>query len=204
MMAATFVDKLRTLRNLKGTSKTNQDAIDEALNRLNQHQKELDQKQKELDQKQKECNDKINELDSVKRTLNEKLIELANAKAALELERTEAKKQEEAFKAECANLLETKEKYKSLLDSQTPTYTTEDISDFLNKTIKDFNSNTESDSEVAKYIINNMDVDLKVRVYDDGKDSNGNGSFKFVAPSINETSEDSLSSIKITIQAVPK
>lgn len=185
----TVVERLRSLKNLKTTSVANKNAIEVALVQLENHQKLLDEKTADYERK-------VVELQKIQ-------AELAKAEVKLETERVEANSQKQAFLAEIEDLLKVKAEYDHLLKEKVTSYTTEDISSFLNKTINDFNTNTESDSDVAKYIINNMDVDLKVRVHNDD-DGDGKQSFKFVAPSINETGEDSLSSIKITIQAVPK
>ncbi|WP_295678099.1 hypothetical protein [uncultured Fibrobacter sp.] len=177
-----------------------------------------------------EVNQKLAELESMQAKLNEKSVELANTKISLEAELIDAKNQTEAFKAKYEECKSAEQQLNMLLDQVDSSYSSEDISKFLNQMINDFNESTNSDSEYAKYVINSMDVDLKVRIYDEskydkqkilsvkngetangnsGKDDVGNGNvgekkFRFVAPKINETSEDSLSSIKITIQAVPK
>ena len=82
-------------------------------------------------------------------------------------------------------------------------YTPDTISSYLNNTIREFNESNASDDKMARYVINSMDVDLKVRVFDDSENDK-DSPIKFVAPKVSETSEDSLSSLKISIQAVPK
>ncbi|MCL4102507.1 MULTISPECIES: hypothetical protein [unclassified Fibrobacter] len=165
--------------------------------------KRIQEELKTLEEKIVEYEGKIHELDVVKKTLEEKSVELASVKVRLESEQIEAQKQTDAFNEEYKKYLSSKEELEKLQAQIRASYSTEDISSFLNKMINDFNTSSASDTDVAKYIINNMDVDLKVRIYDDSK-NNGEKSFKFTAPSISETTEDSLSSIKITIQAVPK
>lgn len=184
----------------------------------------------EYNKAMEEVNQKLEELESMKAKLNEKSVELANTKVGLEAELIDAKNQTEAFKAKYEECKFAEQQLNMLLDQVDSSYSSEDISKFLNQMINDFNESTNSDNEYAKYVINSMDVDLKVRIYDEskydkqkilavkngetanensGKDDVDNGNvgekkFRFVAPKINETSEDSLSSIKITIQAVPK
>lgn len=166
----------------------------------------------------KQVEDKLEELESVKAALEEKSKKLAVAEVNLEAEQMEARKRTEAFKEEYKKYQESKDALDKLRNQIRTSYSTDDISSFLNETIKKFNEEHSSDSNVAQYVINNLDVDLKVRIYDDSKievDENGNvvvnenasndkKSLKFIAPGLNETTEDSLSSIKITIQAVPK
>lgn len=145
--------------------------------------------------------------------LEEKTQELACANVKLVAEQIEAEKQKEAFQKEYEKYQDSKEELDKLREQIRTSYSTDDISSFLNDTIKKFNDEHSSDSDIAHYVINSMDVELKVRIYDESKtdegkdssaDSNAAQKLKFIAPAINETSEDSLSSIKITIQAVPK
>lgn len=152
-----------------------------------------------LEQKEAEYDSKICELEAVKAILNEKAAELARAQALLEAERIETEKKIAVFKEQYENYRELEDKLSALNKKITTSYSTQDIATYLNQIIRDFNQSTESDSEIASYVINNMDVDLKVRIYGDEKDS-----LRFTAPSITETTEDSLSSIKISVQAVPK
>lgn len=180
-MATTSV-LLTELRRISGTSSLTKKAIQSDL--------------KNLESKIVEYDEKIQKLEYL-------ASELATMKLELEAERIKAERLTAAYDAEYQKFLDSKDEYEKLQKKTTASYSTEDVSSFLNKMINDFNTSNASDTDVAKYIINNMDVDLKVRVFDDSK-GNGEKSFKFTAPSINETSEDSLSSIKITIQAVPK
>jgi Chromosome segregation ATPases len=78
-------------------------------------------------------------------------------------------------------------------------YTANDLSNYLSKTISDFNKNSESDEGFARYVINSMDIDLKAQVFHDE-----NNNLKFCAPKIEKSTENSLSSIKISIRAIPK
>ena len=193
--------------------------------KLSQREKDLRAKETELETTKKKLNEKEkallkleDDLETTKKKLNEKenaLLKLEGdlTKATVEYEIKEKRfeRERESLVLEVAKYLEDIENYKKYENEKMVTYSTGDISDFLNKTINDFNSNSKSDSNEAKYIINNMDVDLKVRICNDieNKDKNDKENkdkcpIKFMAPSIRETTEDSMSSIKISIQAVPK
>ena len=142
------------------------------------------------------------EYDAMNDALEKKSSELAQKQVQLDSTMIEAENQKAAYVKAHNDYLQMKEKYENLVKSNTVTYSTNDISIFLNETIKKFNDEHSSDNKLAQYVINSMDVDLKVRVFDDSQNDKENP-IKFVAPSANETSEDSLSSIKISIQAVP-
>lgn len=144
-----------------------------------------------------------NEYDAMNDALESKTRELAQKRVLLDAATIEVENQRAAYANAQSELLQWKEECEKLKKNETVTYSTKDISTFLNETIKKFNDEHVSDSEVAQYVINSMDVDLKVRVFDDSQNDKENP-IKFVAPSATETSEDSLSSIKISIQAVPK
>lgn len=171
-----------------------QKSLEEIKAENQKKREELESTKKELDEKQRELDIKTEKILRVQD-------DLAQTKVDLELQIAQLKKERAAFALESEKLQEWKTNFQ---DKKMVTYTTEDISDFLNKTINEFNSNDKSDSNEAKYIINNMDVDLKVRICNDDKKDDGKQAIKFIAPSIRETTEDSLSSIKISIQAVPK
>lgn len=144
-----------------------------------------------------------NEYDAMNDALESKTRELAQKRVLLDAATIEVENQRAAYANAQSELLQWKEECEKLKKNKTVTYSTKDISTFLNETIREFNEKHTSDSEVAQYVINSMDVDLKVRVFDDSQNDKENP-IKFVAPSATETSEDSLSSIKISIQAVPK
>lgn len=141
-------------------------------------------------------------LTDVEKSLASKTLELTDLKTTLESKDAELKLRSEAFANLSEKLTEANTALQKANEKQTASYTADDISSFLNNSIKEFNENNTSDSDAAKYVINGMDVDLKVRIFDDGK--NGEKSLKFLAPKVGETSEDSLSSLKFSIQAVPK
>ncbi|SHK67588.1 hypothetical protein [Fibrobacter sp. UWH4] len=173
-----------------------------AVAALSQEEKEAYEKaMDEVEEKLQELELKKKEVDAMQSTLAEKGAELAKKTCEMQTK-------EKEFEIRYAELEKEKKDLADRLEdidkkNASTCYTTDDISSFLNKTINDFNANTDSDSDVAKYVINSMDVDLKVRVLEDC-DGDGKTTFKFLAPRISETSEESLSSIKISIQAVPK
>lgn len=78
-------------------------------------------------------------------------------------------------------------------------YSAEDLSNYLSKTIEDFNKNSSTEDVYAKYVISSMDIDLKAQVFHDEKNN-----LRFSAPNLEKTTENSLSSIKISIRAIPK
>jgi len=132
------------------------------------------------------------QLEEKQKLLTEKTFELENAKI-------EANKQKEILKGEIARFGDIENRFITLEKKVNTAYTAKDLSNYLNQVIKEFNESKASDNNMATYIINNMDVDLKVRIYGDDQES-----IRFSAPNITETTEDSLSSIKISIQAIPK
>ena len=77
-------------------------------------------------------------------------------------------------------------------------YTAEDISTYLGSIIDDFNTKAnEGDSPVA-YMVSNLDLELKAQVVKDGNE------FKFMSADPESKSSDSMSTIKISVKAVPK
>ena len=182
-------------------SQDEKDAYDKAMDEVEEKLQDLELKKKEVDAMHQELELKKKEVDAMQTALAEIGAELAKKTCEVE---TKVKE----FEIRYAELAKEKKDLADRLEdidkkNASTCYTTNDISSFLNKTINDFNANTDSDSDVAKYVINSMDVDLKVRVLEDC-DGDGETTFKFLAPRISETSEESLSSIKISIQAVPK
>lgn len=151
-----------------------------------------------LIKKEQEYDAKILELEEAKKALAAQSEKLVETQIALEAERIDASNQLKAFQKQYEHYAKMEEDLTNLKNKVTTSYSTKDLSTYLNQIISTFNASTESDSEIATYVINNMEVDLKVRIY--GEDNE----IHFTAPSISETTEDSLSSIKISIQAVPK
>lgn len=169
----------------QGLKKTSTKAQLEAMNLLEEKEKTFDQKELELQ--------------VVKGQLEQKATLLAQKELELENLKFESVKQKEYLSGEIAKFSDLDSAYKDLMKKMNTAYTAKDLSNYLNQVIREFNESSISDNGMATYVINNMDVDLKVRMYGDEKDQ-----LRFSAPSITETNEDSLSSIKITIQAIPK
>ena len=182
--------------------------LDNTKNQLTSRTLELDNtknqltsRTRELDDAKKQLNSQLLKLDETEKILDEKLIELAQKSFDLKTAKSEYDLQSKALAENSEALTRAKidlEKVKKMAS-----YSTDDISALLNNTIKEFNESKAYEDKMARYVINSMDVDLKVRVFDDSENDKKNP-IKFVAPRVNETSEDSLSSIKISIQAVPK
>lgn len=78
-------------------------------------------------------------------------------------------------------------------------FTSEELSGYLNSTIESFNSQVNTVDSAVNYIINEMDIDLKAQVYVDEQDG-----IMISSPDIASNREDGLSSIKLSIRAVPK
>jgi exonuclease VII small subunit len=77
-------------------------------------------------------------------------------------------------------------------------YSSDDLSEYLTGIIGKFNSqNIEGDAPVA-YMVSNVDLELKAQVVKDGND------FKFMSADPETKSADSMSTIKISVKAVPK
>lgn len=165
--------------------KTSTKAQIEAMDRLEAKVMEFDQKEMELQ--------------AIKTQLAEKAEQLTKKSLELENVKFETQKQKEYFTGEIARFSDLENKYNELDKTIKTAYTAKDLSNYLNQVIKEFNDSKTSDSKMATYVINNMDVDLKVRIFGDDQDS-----LKFSAPDVTEKTEDSLSSIKISIQAIPK
>lgn len=78
-------------------------------------------------------------------------------------------------------------------------YTAEELSGYLNSAIDSFNSQVNTVDSAVNYIINGMDLDLKAQVYKDEQSR-----MMFTVADLASKSENSLSTIKISIRAVPK
>ena len=115
---------------------------------------------------------------------------------ALEIDRGNAYK---AMAEELASRLKTAEESVSKVDKKMATsYTPEDISNNLNTIIDQFNNRVNSLDPSVGYMINAMDVDLKAQVFTDDEKK-----LRFLSgkPS---SGEEAISTIKISIRAVPK
>ena len=187
--------------------------------KLNDAEKLLSSRTLELDDAKKLLSSRTLELDDAKKLLNSqslklgetekildgKISELAKTSVELETAKRVLDLQSVAFDRNRAKLEQELEQAQSNLEKtkKAVPYTPDTISSYLNNTIREFNESNASDDKMARYVINSMDVDLKVRVFDDSENDK-DSPIKFVAPKVSETSEDSLSSLKISIQAVPK
>ena len=155
----------------------------------------------ELDDAKKRLDSQSLKLGETEKILDGKLSELAKTSVELESTRRVLDLQSAALTRNSAELAEAQSNLDKM--KKAAVYTPDAITTYLNNTIREFNKSDESDEKMARYVINSMDVDLKVRVFDDSENDKNNP-IKFVAPKVSETSEDSLSSLKISIQAVPK
>lgn len=78
-------------------------------------------------------------------------------------------------------------------------FTAEDMSDYLNSAIDSFNSQVNTVDSTVNYVINGMDIELKAQVYKDDQRR-----MMLSSADIASKSDNSLSSIKFSIRAVPK
>lgn len=78
-------------------------------------------------------------------------------------------------------------------------YSAGELSEYLGSMIDDFNTNVNQSDLSLNYVINGMDVDLKAQVF-----KGENGGIKLSAADISSNSDSSLSTVKISIRAVPK
>lgn len=105
-----------------------------------------------------------------------------------------------------AELIKVIEAEKTRLEQETQqinqtintSFTAEEFSQHLHRTIEVFNE-TQSHNQHADYMISSMDVDLKARIY-----TEKTGRLLFSGPDISRSGSEGLSTIKITIKAVPK
>jgi len=78
-------------------------------------------------------------------------------------------------------------------------YSPEELSAYLGSAIESFNNQVNTTDPTVNYVINSMDVDLKTQVY-----KNDQSQVMFTPADIASKSENSLSSVKISIRAVPR
>jgi uncharacterized protein (UPF0335 family) len=77
-------------------------------------------------------------------------------------------------------------------------YSSDDVSEYIGDMIDNFNSKaTVRDSPVG-YMVSNVDLELKAQVVKEGED------FMFMSADPESKSADSMSTIKISVRAVPK
>ena len=77
-------------------------------------------------------------------------------------------------------------------------YSAEELANSFNNTINSFNAQMNSADQSVTYIINSMDVDLKAQIVKDE-----NNQVRFLTE-MNSEGENAMSTLKITIRAVPK
>jgi len=78
-------------------------------------------------------------------------------------------------------------------------YSPEELSAYLGSAIESFNNQVNTVDPTVNYVINSMDIDLKTQVY-----KNDQSQVMFTPADIASKSENSLSSVKISIRAVPR
>jgi|GEM_PF-2341073 len=76
-------------------------------------------------------------------------------------------------------------------------YSTGDVASYLGTMLKDFNTKNEDSNAKVDYMISSMDVDLKTQVYNDDNQLRMSGANV-------SAGENGVSSVKISIKAVPK
>ncbi|WP_424406673.1 hypothetical protein [Pasteurella sp. PK-2025] len=160
--------------------------------------KSINELQDRLAEKEKVVLQHHDEINSIRDALVQKERVLADTRVSLELERLTNSEQLEAFKKQIKGYHDMESQLGVLKEKVKTSYGIQDVSEYLNQVISEFNESTASDNEHAKYVINNMDVDLKVRVYGDEKND-----LRFTSPDVTENTKESLSSIKISIKAIP-
>ncbi|AIZ56047.1 hypothetical protein Mpt1_c01440 [Candidatus Methanoplasma termitum] len=77
-------------------------------------------------------------------------------------------------------------------------FTSEDISNYLGTVIDKFNSKASGGDSSVAYMVSNVDLELKAQVVREGND------FKFMSADPETRSVESMSTIKISVRAVPK
>ena len=93
--------------------------------------------------------------------------------------------------------LALKKKYALLSSKMDASYTAKDLAEYFNDTIDSFNEKMNDTQGSVNYVINTMDVDLKAQIV---KSKN---ELRFLTDP-ESTSDSSISSVKITINAIPK
>lgn len=141
---------------------------------------------------------KVREIAGLKTNLNSKDTEITELKKELSLRKRYIEELQQA------KLVAEKENEKIRTAVKT-SYTAHELSEYLNKTIAAFNEEASSDNAYARYIINGMDVDLKAQLYTDTKSGDAEGGIlRFTAADAAVNGAEALSSIRISIRAVPK
>jgi len=76
-------------------------------------------------------------------------------------------------------------------------YTKEEVAEYFGAVLNDFNTKTKTDTGDVDYIISNMDVNLKAQIYKDDE-------LKMSGANISKAGKSGVSSVRISIKAVPK
>ena len=76
-------------------------------------------------------------------------------------------------------------------------YTKEEVADYFGAIVNDFNTKTKTDAGDVDYVISTMDVDLKAQIYKENE-------LKMSGANVAQAGESGISSVKISIKAVPK
>ncbi len=95
------------------------------------------------------------------------------------------------------SLAALQKKYNTLSAKMDGSYTAEELSQYFNRTIENFNTQLGSSNAAVQYIINSMDVDLKAQVV------KNNGTLRFLCDPA-ASGENLVSTIKISIRTIPK
>ncbi|MCF0137886.1 MAG: hypothetical protein HUJ66_05940 [Oscillospiraceae bacterium] len=96
---------------------------------------------------------------------------------------------------ECEAAKQELRRLKKLVDNS---YSAEELASSFNSTINSFNAQMNSTDSSISYIINSMDVDLKAQIVKNEKQQ-----VRFITD-LNSSSENAMSTIKISIRAIPK
>ncbi|MBO4399548.1 MAG: hypothetical protein J5795_05390 [Lachnospiraceae bacterium] len=134
---------------------------------------------------------------------NEELkAEIVSLKKQLEEVQRLSKADADAVQITCMNLQDQNAKMEQelrILKRRVGTsYTSEELANSFNETINSFNSRMNASDQSVNYIINSMDVDLKAQIVKDES-----GQVRFLTE-VNSEGENAMSTLKITVRAVPK
>lgn len=193
-------DYQRQVANLIEQNKSLRDQVQQQTNTLEQLRKSPDAAYKT---EYFSLQEKYFTLSTDKDKVDADYLQLQKAHLELRVQLDSAKKNAAMFEtsfAEVSKELENEKKENEVIKkAMGRSFSPTDLSTYLNKTISDFNQNSDIKDCSAKYIINSMDVDLRAQVYRD-EDEN----IMFCAPDIEKSTDNSLSSVKVSIRAIPK
>lgn len=147
---------------------------------------------KRLEELIRQMNNRLDAIDERLRTLSAKSISapIASAASGGADESTEINR----LKSRELQLQSELDSVKKLTDNS---YTKEDVTEYFGAVINDFNEKTKTEDKDVDYIISNMEVDLKTQIYKDKE-------LRMSGADISKTGGDGVSSVKISIKAVPK